>query len=76
MPSVKEITPSIGAEIEGVDLGQLPSSVYVEWLIEQLVKYKVIFFRDQLIDSSQHLNFARRFGTLETHPVNPKEGFP
>jgi taurine dioxygenase len=76
MPSVKEITPSIGAEIEGVDLGQPLSSVYVEWLIEQLVKYKVIFFRDQLIDSSQHLNFARRFGTLETHPVNPKEGFP
>jgi hypothetical protein len=41
-----------------------------------LIEHKVIFFRDQPITTSQHLDFARQFGDLEVHPVNPKEGLP
>ena len=76
MPIAKRLTPKIGAEIEGIDLSQPLDQGVVLWLKEQLVQHKVIFFRDQKIDTQQHLNFARQFGVLETHPVNPKEGFP
>jgi taurine dioxygenase len=33
-----------------------------------LLKYKVIFFRDQHIDRRQHLAFAKRFGSIYTPP--------
>ena len=71
-----QLTPNIGAEIEGIDLSQPLDRDTAHWLKGQLVKHKVIFFRDQKVDTQQHLNFARQFGVLETHPVNPKEGFP
>ena len=76
MPHAKPLTPVIGAEISGIDLRQPLSLDGVQWLTDQLVRYKVIFFRDQDIDPQQHLDFAREFGPLETHPVNPKDGFP
>ncbi|MEC8481440.1 MAG: TauD/TfdA family dioxygenase [Pseudomonadota bacterium] len=76
MPHAKPLTPVIGAEISGIDLRQPLSLDSVQWLTDQLVRYKVIFFCDQDIDSQQHLDFAREFGPLETHPVNPKDGFP
>lgn len=76
MPLAIPQTPTIGAEIQGLDLRQKISAANVDWLIEQLVRFKVIFFRDQNIDAEAHLRFAREFGQLETHPVNPKENFP
>ena len=76
MHHAKPLTPVIGAEISGIDLRQPLSLDSVQWLTDQLVRYKVIFFRDQDIDPQQHLDFARDFGPLETHPLNPKDGFP
>jgi taurine dioxygenase len=73
---VHRLTPVIGAEISGVDLAKPLSQETVTWLTQQLINHKVIFFRDQAIDTSQHLAFARRFGELEVHPVTPKKGFP
>ena len=70
------ITPTIGAEISGVDLTQTLSQETVAWVSQQLLDYKVIFFRDQPIDTPQHLAFARQFGELEVHPIQRKEGFP
>ncbi|MEC7976109.1 MAG: TauD/TfdA family dioxygenase, partial [Pseudomonadota bacterium] len=66
MPHAKPLTPVIGAEISGIDLRQPLSIDGVQWLTDQLVRYKVIFFRDQDIDPQQHLDFAREFGPLET----------
>ena len=37
-----------------------------------LLRYKVIFFRNQNITSEQHIDFARSFGELEIHPATPK----
>ena len=34
-----------------------------------LLKYKVLFFRDQDITRAEHIAFARHFGELEDHPV-------
>ena len=75
MTVVTQLTPNIGAEITEIDLSHPIDRSTANWLKDQLVKYKVIFFRDQTIDSQEHLNFAQLFGDLETHPVNPKEGF-
>ena len=76
MLQVHAITPTIGAEISGVDLAQTLSQETVAWIGQQLLQYKVVFFRDQPIDTQQHLAFARQFGELEVHPIQPKEGFP
>ena len=76
MPKAQKLTPAIGAEISGIDLREALTDSVVRWLSDQLVAHKVLFFRDQPIDTEQHLTFARRFGELETHPVQPKAGFP
>ncbi|MGO4325948.1 TauD/TfdA dioxygenase family protein [Cupriavidus sp. 2TAF22] len=67
--TVKRSTPSIGAEIGGIDLRQpLDDDTYLA-LRRALVQFKVLFFRDQDVTPAQHVAFARRFGELEIHPV-------
>ena len=75
MFDVEPLTPAIGAEISGIDLKDVDART-ARWLLEQLVAHKVIFFRDQTLDTESHVAFARQFGELETHPVKPKDGFP
>jgi taurine dioxygenase len=71
--AVAPLTPRIGAEIDGVDLGEaLPDETIAE-IRKALLTYKAIFFRDQDITQEQHIAFARRFGDLEVHPVTPKD---
>ncbi len=42
-----------------------------------LLRWKVVFFRDQDITTEQHLAFARRFGELEVHPfARNMPGYP
>ena len=64
------MTPAIGAIISDVDLGNL-STGWISDLREALLKYKVLFFRDQAISQEQHIAFARSFGELEIHPATP-----
>ncbi|SPB13770.1 taurine dioxygenase [Caballeronia novacaledonica] len=67
--TVERSTPSIGAEISDIDLRKpLDDDTYLA-LRRALVKYKVLFFRDQDVTPAQHVAFARRFGELEIHPV-------
>ena len=64
-------SPTIGAEIRGVDLAEeLPDAV-VDELRTALVEFKVLFFRAQGIDVHQQSAFAARFGELEVHPFLP-----
>ncbi|SEM46288.1 TauD/TfdA dioxygenase family protein [Rhodococcus maanshanensis] len=61
-------TPTIGAEISGIRLsGDLSDEVLTE-LRRALLEWKVLFFRDQDIDRSEHRDFAARWGELEQHP--------
>lgn len=69
--SVTPVTPSIGAEIGGIDLRETPDDNTYQALRRALVRYKVLFFRDQDITPAQHVALARRFGELEVHPVFP-----
>lgn len=69
---VAPLTPAIGAEISGVDLGA-PTTGQLEDIRSALLDYKVIFFRNQLISQEQHISFARQFGELEIHPATPRD---
>ena len=69
----RPLTPSIGAELHGIDLSQPLGETLVADVRAALLKYKVIFFRDQTLTRKQHIDFARRFGDLEIHPATPKD---
>jgi alpha-ketoglutarate-dependent taurine dioxygenase len=69
---VRPIAGYIGAEIHGVDLAAPLESPIVAAIRETLLKWKVVFFRDQHISQAQHLAFARAFGEpTPAHPTLP-----
>jgi alpha-ketoglutarate-dependent taurine dioxygenase len=68
----RQMSPAIGAELIGADLTK-PSDTLISEVRAALLRYKVVFFRDQDITRAQHLAFARKFGELEIHPATPKE---
>lgn len=68
--SVEPVSPALGAEIRGVDLetaAGMPELIVA--LRQALLRYKVLFFRDQDISPAAQAAFARSFGDLEVHPV-------
>jgi taurine dioxygenase len=79
--AVEKLTPIIGAEISGVDIGKLVSddarsNRQMDEIHRALAENLVIFFRDQHISPDQHLAFGRKFGDLHVHPAAPNEGDP
>ncbi len=75
--AVTPMTPVLGAEIEGIDLGSALDDQQVRDVREALLKYQVIFFRDQHMSMDQHKDLGRYFGTLHCHPAIPgPEGHP
>ncbi|MFI6984912.1 TauD/TfdA dioxygenase family protein [Embleya sp. NPDC050154] len=65
-------SPTIGAEIAGIDLArQLGPELHAE-LHRALLEWKVLFFRDQNLTAPQHRDLARLWGTPEVHPFLPK----
>lgn len=68
---IEPLTPFIGAEITGVDL-KVVTKAQVADIRAALLKHQVVFFRDQILDQQEHINFARQFGELEIHPATPK----
>ena len=62
------LTPHIGTEVHGIDIGAELEDDVINYLSDLLVERKVIFFRDQAISMAQHVAFAARFGELEVHP--------
>src|SRR5580658_5017565 len=66
--TVRPLQPTIGAEIEGVDLAQPLSTAARDEIKAAILAYKVVFFRDQNVDRDQHADFARQFGPLYVHP--------
>lgn len=69
----RPLSPTIGAEIHGVDLREDLDDATITDIRAALLKHKVIFFRDQDITIEQHIAFARAFGPLEIHPATPKD---
>jgi taurine dioxygenase len=67
---VEPMTCKIGAELRNVNLGDASrdDTLFAE-IKSLLLRYKVLFLRDQDITRAEHVAFARRFGDLEDHPV-------
>jgi taurine dioxygenase len=63
------VQPTIGAEVEGVDLSKPLTDELRSSIRAALLKWKVLFFRDQSIDDAQQAAFAANFGPLYTHPT-------
>ena len=75
---IDKLTPSIGAEIFGIDLSEPLKENKLNYIYDLLIKYQVIFFKKQIFNPETHLNFAKSFGEIEPpHPVYPfVENFP
>ena len=65
------LTPTIGAEVRGVDLTQPLSDDVFEEIQTAWTRHLVLFFRDQPMSPEQHLALGRRFGELHIHPAAP-----
>ena len=61
-----------GAEIHGVDLTKPLDDQQIAEIRAALLKWKVVFFRDQFIDHDDHLRFASAFGAPT--PATPAIG--
>jgi taurine dioxygenase len=64
---VRPCTPSIGAQISGIDLTQPLGEATIDELKRALAEHQVIFFRDQRLDFESHKRFGQRFGELIIH---------
>ena len=71
---VLPISPSIGAEVFGVDLSTNLLSDTITEIRSALLKHLVIFFRDQDISDNNLVKFGRCFGELA--PLPPHRQIP
>ena len=62
------LTPSIGCEVQGLDLREPLDTGQVAALHSLFLDRSVLVFRNQSLDREQHKAFARYFGALHTHP--------
>jgi taurine dioxygenase len=72
--AIRPLTPTVGAEIEGVDLRQRLSHGEVDAIEEALLAHGVVFFRGQDITPAQQVAFARQMGPVSIPPFAPKYG--
>ncbi len=77
MLDIRPVAGALGAEIHGVNLREPITDSLYGAIREALVKYQVIFFREQPIQPSHQKALANCFGPLQTHPAySTVEGFP
>lgn len=60
---VRPLSVHIGAEIRGLDLRAPLDEASVATIRNALLRWKVVFFRDQQLDHESHVRFARYFGS-------------
>lgn len=65
---INRVAGALGAEIVGVDLSQSLSNEVFSDIHQAFLDHQVVFFRDQNITPAQHIDFGRRFGSLNIHP--------
>ena len=74
--NVVPFTGLFGAEIVDIDLNNIDEATVAE-IRAALLRYNVIFFRDQEFTPETQAAFTRRFGQLNRHPyVKPMDGHP
>ena len=71
---IRPLTPTVGAEIRGLDLRAALSPEEVKGVQAALLDHLVVFFRNQDITPQQQIAFARQFGAISIPPFAPKYG--
>ena len=67
---IEPVTPTIGAEISGIDLSQPIDAATAREIQDALHRWRVVFFRDQDLGNDQLKAFGRAFGPLTpAHPI-------
>ncbi len=72
---VERLGAKLGAEIHGLDLKNGMDAETFKAFEAALVEHKVVFLRDQNLDTKQHVEISRLFGALEVHPMRPQGEF-
>lgn len=75
---IRPMSVFTGAEILGTDLQRPLGDAAADMIWDALLKWKVIFFRDQHLDHAQHVALAMQFGepTIGHILYGHEEGFP
>jgi len=68
--TVRPLTPSVGAEISGVDLAEDLSEDVFQQIYDAFLRYVVLVFRDQDIPPERQVAFGRCFGEPQLHVLN------
>ncbi|HBP15201.1 MAG: TauD/TfdA family dioxygenase [Pseudomonadota bacterium] len=71
---VETLTPHIGAKVRGIDLSQSLTNEQARDVHQAWIDWKVLVFPDQHLNRDQHKAFARRWGKLHVHPMQPTYG--
>lgn len=67
---VLPVTGALGAEVAGVDLGNLSEADFAA-IHEAFLQHSVLMFHGQQLSQEQFAAFGRRFGRLEVEPFLP-----
>ncbi len=71
---VETLTPHIGAKVRGVDLSQPLTNEQARDVHQAWIDWKILVFPNQHLNLDQHKAFARRWGKLHVHPMQPTYG--
>jgi taurine dioxygenase len=71
---VETLTPHIGAKVRGVDLSQPLTNEQARDVHQAWIDWKILVFPNQHLNRDQHKAFARRWGKLHVHPMQPTYG--
>jgi len=75
---VRPLTPTLGAEISGVDLAGEVDDVVFRAIYRAWLQYQVLLFPPQDLPPGRQVAFARHFGQVQIHVMNQyhADGFP
>ena len=71
---VETLTPHIGAKVRGFDLSQPLTNEQARDVHQAWIDWKILVFPNQHLNRDQHKAFARRWGKLHVHPMQPTYG--
>jgi len=76
--AVRPLSPTLGAEIEGVSLAEDVSDVDFQAIYRAFLRYQVLLFPPEDIPPGRQVAFARQFGEVQIHVMNQyhADGFP
>ena len=66
---IRPLSGALGAEIADVDLSTPMDKAAFETIRSAFLEHGVVFFRDQELSREAQLDFARRFGKPDIHPI-------